>query len=134
MTCTQNPLYPLSNFVSYSALSSSYQSFVSSLGSVSIPNTWQEAMKYKHWHDVMLEKMSALKKNQTWELINLPSGKKSVGCRWIFTVKQNADGTIDRYKARLVARSFTQTQGIDYQETFALVAKRIQFGFLFHVL
>lgn len=91
-------------------------------------------MKYKHWHDVMLEKMSALKKNQTWELINLPSGKKSVGCRWIFTVKQNADGTIDRYKARLVARSFTQTQGIDYQETFALVAKRIQFGFLFHVL
>jgi hypothetical protein len=46
-----------------------------------------------------------------------------VGCKWIFTLKYNSDGTINRHKARLVARGYTQTHGIDYQETFAPVAK-----------
>ena len=62
-------------------------------------------------------------KNQTWEITDLPKGKSPVGCKWVFTIKYNADGTISRYKARLVARGFTQTYGIDYQETFAPVAK-----------
>ena len=55
--------------------------------------------------------------------MNLPRGKKPVGCKWIFTVKYKADGTVERYKARLVAKGFTQTYGIDYTETFAPVAK-----------
>ena len=56
-------------------------------------------------------------------LLKLPIGKKTVGCRWVFTVKHNADGSIERYKARLVAKGYTQTYGVDYQETFAPVAK-----------
>ncbi|RVW84695.1 Retrovirus-related Pol polyprotein from transposon RE2 [Vitis vinifera] len=52
-----------------------------------------------------------------------PPGKKPVGCRWIYTVKYKADGSIERFKARLVAKRYTQTYGIDYTETFALVAK-----------
>ncbi|RVX18212.1 Retrovirus-related Pol polyprotein from transposon RE1 [Vitis vinifera] len=55
--------------------------------------------------------------------MNLPRGKKPVGCKWIFTVKYKADDTVERYKARLVAKGFTQTYGIDYTETFAPVAK-----------
>ncbi|RVW99727.1 Retrovirus-related Pol polyprotein from transposon RE1 [Vitis vinifera] len=62
-------------------------------------------------------------KNETWEVMNLPRGKKPVGCKWIFTMKYKADGTVERYKARLVAKGFTQTYGIDYTETFASVAK-----------
>ncbi|RDX77565.1 hypothetical protein CR513_42288, partial [Mucuna pruriens] len=60
--------------------------------------------------------MEALKKNKTWELVSLLEGKKPIGCKW-------ADGSIDRYKARLVAKDFTHTYGIDYLETFAPVAK-----------
>ena len=61
--------------------------------------------------------------NNTWEIVDLPKGKKPVGCRWVYTVKYKSDGSLDRYKARLVARGYTKTYGINYQETFALLAK-----------
>jgi len=67
--------------------------------------------------------MNALKKNGTWEIVELLRGKTTVGCKWVFSVKCKADGSIERYKARLVAKGFTQTYGIDYQKTFTLVAK-----------
>nr|KYP40770.1 Retrovirus-related Pol polyprotein from transposon TNT 1-94 [Cajanus cajan] len=67
--------------------------------------------------------MEALEKNNTWKLVTLPPGKKPVGCKWVYTVKYRADGTIERYKVRLVAKGFTQTYGVDYLETFAPVAK-----------
>jgi len=63
------------------------------------------------------------RKNQTWKVVDLPRGKTTVGCKWMFTIKYNADGSIERYKARLVAKGFTQTYGIDYSETFAPVTK-----------
>ena len=71
----------------------------------------------------MVEEMNALKKNGTWELTELPYRKRTVGCKWVYTVKHRADGSVERYKARLVAKGFTQTYGVDYQETFAPVAK-----------
>ena len=67
--------------------------------------------------------MNALRKNGIWEVIDLLREKKIVGCKWMFIVKCKADGSIERYKARLVVKGFTQTYGIDYQETFAPVAK-----------
>ena len=56
-------------------------------------------------------------------MVDLPKGKKPVGCQWVYTLKYKLDGSLDRYKAHLVARGYTQTYGIDYQETFAPVAK-----------
>ena len=67
--------------------------------------------------------MNALRKNGMWELVDLPRDKKTIGCKSVFSVKYKADGSIERYKVRLVAIGFTQTYGIDYQETFAPVAK-----------
>jgi len=60
----------------------------------------------------MDEEMSALHKNQTWELTTLPQGKQAVGCRWVYTVKYLPDGSIERLKARLVAKGYTQTYGV----------------------
>ena len=71
----------------------------------------------------MQEEMRALKKNDTWDFVDLPNGKRAVGCKWVFTIKHKADGSLERQKARLVAKGFTQTYGIDNKETFAPVAK-----------
>lgn len=56
-----------------------------------------------------METMRALEKNGTWKMVNLPKDKKLVGCKWVFTIKYKADGPIERYKVRLVAKRFTQT-------------------------
>lgn len=63
----------------------------------------------------MCMEMKALEKNKTWELVDLPSGEQSIRCKWVYTVKYKASGSIEIYKARLVVKGYTQTYGIDYQ-------------------
>jgi hypothetical protein len=111
----------ISNYVSYENLSGGYRTFIASLQSVAIPRHWKEAKQDPKWHEAMLEVLRALENNKTWDLVKLPPG--TVSCKWIFTVKQNLEGMVERYKARLVARGYSQTYGIDYDETFAPVAK-----------
>ncbi|WJZ94687.1 hypothetical protein VitviT2T_013525 [Vitis vinifera] len=115
--------YPMSNYVSNHRLSESNKSFVNQLSTVVIPNSVQEALANPRWKAAMNEEMKSLQKNETWELVKCPPGKKPVGCRWIYNVKYKADGSIERFKARLVVKGYTQTYGIDYTETFAPIAK-----------
>ena len=70
----------------------------------------------------MKEEFDALSKNHTWDLVTLPPRQSVVGCKWIYNIKTCFDGSIDHYKARLVAKNFTQEYEIDYEETFAMVA------------
>lgn len=119
---TRNP-YPIYNFLSHHRLSPSYNAFVSTLSNVTIPKTVSEALQHPGWRDAMMEEMKALHSNGTWELVLLPKGKTTVGCKWVFTVKVGPDGQIDRLKARLVAKGYTQVYGIDYNDTFSPVAK-----------
>ena len=67
--------------------------------------------------------MDALQHNQTWNLVALPKGERVVGCKWVFSAKYLADGSVDRYKACLVTKGFTQIIGKDFGATFAPVAK-----------
>ena len=97
-SCTTR--HPIANFISYEGLSPNYRAFIANLSDVEIPKTWQEAFKKTEWKAID-EKMNAHRKNNTWEVTQLPVGKQPVDCKWIFTVKHKAGGSIDRYKVRL---------------------------------
>ena len=71
----------------------------------------------------MDEYFNSLRKNATWELVSLPPGRKLVQCKWFFQKNVGVYGTTCKYKSRLVAKGFSQVQGVDYHETFAPVGK-----------
>ena len=71
----------------------------------------------------MEEEITALKDNQTWDLVPKPRDVKPISCKWVYKIKTRPDGSIEQYKARLVARGFSQQYGLDYDETFSPVAK-----------
>ena len=87
------------------------------------PHTYREASTDPLWQIAMKEDLDALSKNNTWDLVTLSSGKFVVGCKWIYKIKTHFDGSIERYTPRFVAKGFTQEYGIDYEETFAPVAR-----------
>jgi hypothetical protein len=90
------------------------------------PRSYKEVMKSDAaglWHDASQQEYDALNQHDVWELCELPPGRKAVSCRWVYWVKMNADGTVDRYKAWLVVQGFSQKPHLDYTETFAPVAK-----------
>ena len=71
----------------------------------------------------MNKELDAFHKNHTWDMVDLPPGQSVVGYRWVYKIKTKADGFFERYKALLVAKGFTQEYDIDYEETFAPVAR-----------
>ncbi|KAB2624186.1 hypothetical protein D8674_015846 [Pyrus ussuriensis x Pyrus communis] len=87
------------------------------------PATYKSALKSHLWLFAMEEELQALKTQNTWSLVPLPQNKNLVGCKWVFKIKKHSDGSISRYKARLIAKGFNQEEGIDYGETFSSVVK-----------
>ncbi|WVZ02379.1 hypothetical protein V8G54_023185, partial [Vigna mungo] len=103
----------------YSHLSNNFQSFISSISTITEPHSYAEAVKYDCWKKVMQAELEALTLNNTWTVTSLPPNKHVIGCRWIYKIKYHADGNIERYKARLVAKGYTQMEGLDYIATFS---------------
>ncbi|KAL0342994.1 UNVERIFIED_CONTAM: Retrovirus-related Pol polyprotein from transposon TNT 1-94 [Sesamum angustifolium] len=108
-----------------SAFASSHTDFLGALSTIQEPSNYLQAKGCKEWEDAMSQELCALEKNNTWEVVDLPKGKKAIGSKWVFKVKLNADGSIDRYKACLVAKGYYQVEGVDYMDRFSLVAKAI---------
>lgn len=96
------------------------------MSDVNEPELYQDAVNCKEnnfWKKAMDSEISSLKENNTWSLEALPDKAKALPCKWVFRIKKNPDGSIDKYKARLVIKGFKQKQGIDYNQTFSPVTK-----------
>ena len=87
------------------------------------PDIVDEALASPKWLQAMLDEYGALESHGTWDLVPLPPTKKAIGCKWIFKIERNSDGSIARHKARLVAKGYAQQHGIDYEKVFSPVAK-----------
>ena len=102
------------------------------------PSTFEEACQREDkdlWLAAMKEEMQSLHKNQTWKLVDRPSNKKVIGCRWIFKKKPGIPGVEPpRYKARVVAKRFSQIKGVDYHEVFSPVVKHTSIRLLLAIV
>ena len=67
--------------------------------------------------------MDSMARNKVWELVDLPPQRKSIRNKWVFKIKRRTDGSIDKFKTRLVAKRFTEIKGVDYEETFSPVVR-----------
>ena len=92
------------------------------------PKSYDEAINDsihgRRWREAIEEELQNLENHQTWEYDELPPGRKAIGPKWVFKVKYNPDGSVARFKARLVAQGFSQVQGIDFCEIFAPTVRR----------
>uniref|UniRef100_A0A2N9GSL0 Reverse transcriptase Ty1/copia-type domain-containing protein n=1 Tax=Fagus sylvatica TaxID=28930 RepID=A0A2N9GSL0_FAGSY len=102
----------LRDFHCYTALATLHES-----------HSYREAPSNPLWQVAMTKELDALFKNRIWDLVDLPPDKSVVGCKWVFKIKTQSNGSIERYKAHFVAKGFTQEYGIDFEETFVPIAR-----------
>ncbi|GJZ40355.1 putative RNA-directed DNA polymerase [Tanacetum coccineum] len=97
------------------------------LGKCNDPESFEDAItcdQSAHWRESMEDELNSMSKNNVWELAELPKGAKPVRCKWVFKTKIDPNGNIERYKARFVAKGYTQKEGVDYKETFSPVSRK----------
>ena len=97
------------------------------------PFSFSNANRYVVWHNAMCDEIAALRENRTWSLVPFYPSMNVVGSRWVYRIKRRVNGIIERYKARLIARGFTQQEGIDYSETFSPVIKQATVRLFFSI-
>ena len=98
------------------------------------PISFTDANRYEVWHNTMREEIQTLRANKTWTLVPFHPSINVVGSLWVYKIKFQVDGNIERYKARLVTKGFTQQESIDYSETFSHVIKQATVKLIFSIL
>ncbi|XP_057843545.1 uncharacterized mitochondrial protein AtMg00820-like [Cryptomeria japonica] len=92
------------------------------------PSSVEEASKQQVWKDAMDEEHQSIIKNDVWDIVPRLEGKLVVSSKWLYKIKHAADVSIEKFNARFVVRGFSQKEGIDYEETFSLVARYTSIG------
>lgn len=115
--------HPISEFLCYDKINSAHKCYSINLSLLKDPETYEQAIMEEKWIHAISEELRALEDNNTWNIVPLPFGVKPIGCRFVFKTKLNSNGQIDKHKARLVAKVYTQQLGLDYTDTFSPVAK-----------
>ncbi|XP_022876855.1 uncharacterized protein LOC111395065 [Olea europaea var. sylvestris] len=87
------------------------------------PTCVSQAISHPQWREAMSNELTALMRHGTWDLVPPPKNCNPIGCKWVFRIKRKSDGSIDRFKARLVAQGYNQRPGLDFKETFSPVVK-----------
>ena len=87
------------------------------------PSSYEEAAGQLVWRDAMMEEYRSIMRNDVWDVVPRPEGKSVVTSKWIYKIKHATDSSVEKFKARFVARGFSQKEGVDYKETFAPVAR-----------
>jgi len=100
--------YTLSSVLSYSHLSPAQKCFSLSVSALTEPTSYTQALQCKEWCEAMDTEIKALELNNTRTVVDLPASKHTIGCKWVYKVKLKSDGTLERYKAKLVAKGYNQ--------------------------
>lgn len=111
-------------------------SYLDSSDDIETPKSVAEALSsqyVRNWQDSMQTEMDALRKNETWEMVDLPPKQKAIASKWVFRIKRNKDGEIERFKSRLVAKGCGQQFGVNYWETFSPVIRYETIRMLFAI-
>lgn len=99
------------------------RALITQISTIEEPTCYRQAVRVAEWRQAMTTEFNALLKNQAWELVPPNPKHNVIGCKWVFKIRRRFDGSIERYKAHLVAKGFHQQLGIDYNETFSAVIK-----------
>ncbi|GJU49502.1 retrovirus-related pol polyprotein from transposon TNT 1-94 [Tanacetum coccineum] len=94
-----------------------------SCNSIIEPESYMNTSKHSEWIDAMKAELEMIKKNNTWKLVDLPKGKNAIDVKWVYKTKFQPDGSIYKHKARLVVKGYSQVVGVDFEDTFAPVAR-----------
>jgi hypothetical protein len=98
------------------------------------PSYHGEATGEQEWQNAMTEEYQSIWKNDVWDIVLRPEGKSVVTSKWIYKIKHAADGSVKKYKARFVARGFSQIEGVVHNETFDPVAEYTSISTIIHAL
>ncbi|GJT62735.1 ribonuclease H-like domain-containing protein [Tanacetum coccineum] len=122
---SSNVKYGIEKYVNYTKLSRVNMCFANLFNKYVEPTCLSEALCDPNWVKAMNNEIKALNRNNTWTICDLPIGKNPIGSKWLWKIKYKASGDIERYKARLVAKDYSQREGFDYDETFSHVVKMV---------
>lgn len=117
--------FNIAKFISCHKFSLPHRAFLAAVASNTEPKNFKEAILHPEWRAAMQDEINALEANRTWTLVSLPPGKRAISCQWVYRIKYRSDGSIERYKARLVIHGNRQQAGIDFSETFAPTVKLV---------